>query len=434
MAAPLTLQQLSHKLRIIKPKPGGQDLPPTKAYTTTRVTALDNGLNLNRQDGGLIQYPDISLMVAFQLDTDPDTWYVDLFVYRQPAPFRLSQKVINYRQFLPKVSQRSKDNFYTFLLYLIDRTDSVYVDEHTLEFLKNQKMTGFPDFSLFESYTRQLWFQIVSWMKFQCDQCNELYWVDDAKISEQGAKTKCVKCQNLITVKKRTPPQPIKAPQEPQDTITCPHCQYENKKGAQFCVLCQQPLSPVRKPKQSAASRPRSAEPRASEAGRPKASAKSSPAAPPPAAEKAQTPPEQVEAPPSMEAMLEMDGVPLQARGQRKPRLTFREIEEALEDDLNSMENKFAWFSQFSRIMQVLGFVFLIGGLLVGVYIYTVIPGIPSGQRLPLAGLAAAAGFLLSLASIIVSNIIALTLQIERNTKVTTILLQKLFEKESYTR
>ncbi len=408
MAHPPTLKDISNKLRVVKPKAQGKKTSPTvAAYQTTRVTALDDGINLNRQDGGLIQYADISLLVAFQLDVDPDTWYIDVFVYGQSAAFRISQKVINYRQFLSEISQRSKDNFYTFVLYLISRIDSIHIDEHTLEFLKTKKMTSFPDFQLVEDYTSRLWPQIISWMKFRCDQCGEIYWVDDAKVTEQGAKTKCVKCQNIITVKKRTKPMPLK-PKEEQEKIPCPYCQYENPEGTQFCVMCQKPLTDI-KPSQA------SAEP----------------------IQVRETPPAKQESISPKKEPSTLSDLPLQAREHRKPRLSLREIAMSLQDDINTLENKFAWFTQFSRIMQILGFVFLGGGILTGAYIRFVmndpqLPEIPLtvAQRWTYAGISVGVGFLLFIASIVVSNIIVLTLDIEQNTKITTLLLQKLVEKE----
>lgn len=411
MAHPLTLDDVRQKLRIVKPQSAGKDVPATRAYQTTRVTALENGLNLNRQDGGLVKFSDISLLLAFRLDSDPDTWYMELFVYGQETPFRLSQKAINYRQFLSQISQRSKDNFYTFFLYLINKTDSVYIDEHTLEFLKSRKIISYPDFQLFEDYTRQLWFQLISWMKFQCDQCGEVYWVDDAKISPKGAKTKCVKCQNIITVKKREKPKPL-ASKEQRKTISCPHCGYENSEGSQFCVMCQKPLVDFAKKVED----------------QPKASPETSheqPREPPP-----QTAPSKPEiAPP-----LDLSGLPLQAREQRSPNLSLREIEMGLQDDIKTLDNPFGWFSQFSRIMQWLGFLFFAGGILAGVYFYFVMPDpsprvFTNAQRMTYAGISAGIGFLMSLACIIVSNIIALTLEIERNTRITALLVQRLISK-----
>jgi len=414
MADSLTLKDISPRLRIVKPKSPGKKAVSTAAYQTTRVTALEDGINLNRQDGGLIRYIDISMLFTFQLDVDPDTWYIDLFVYGQPSTFRLPQKAINYRQFLPEVSQRSKDNFYTFLLYLINQTDSVYVDDHTLNFLKSKKMASFPDFKLVEDYTSQLWFQIISWMKFRCDQCGEIYWVDDTKVSEQGAKTKCVKCQNIITVKKRAKPIPLK-PKEKQKKTPCPHCQYENPEGTQFCLMCQKPLTPI-KPPQAPAEPVQAQEPALSRRG--------------PTLSKQEVPPAEEELP-------DLSGLPLQARGQRKSHLSFREIAMSLQDEINTIENKFAWFTQFSLIMQILGFIFLVGGFLIGTYIRFVmrnpllpVPPITITQRWTYFGISAGTGLLLFLACIVTSNIIALALEIERNTKVTTLLLQKIVGKD----
>ena len=407
MAQPLTLQSIRHKLRSVSPKPVDKnDMPETSAYQTTRVTALKDGLNLNRRDGGLVKYDDISLLLVFQLDSDPDTWYIEVFVYGQAAPFRLSQKVINYRQFLPEISQRSKDNFFTFLVYLIDQTDSVYLDANTLDFLKSKKIISYPDFKLFEEYTRQLWFQLISLMKFHCEKCGEVYWVDEAKVNPQGAKTKCVKCQHIITVQKRTKSIPLKSKEE-RKTIPCPHCHYENPEGTQFCVMCQKPVDKL-------AAKPRSPIQLSSEMTR-------------------EERPESVK---GADSTLDLSGVPLQARAPTSPNLSLREIAMSLQDDLRTLENKFAWFTQFSRIMQLLGFIFLVSGFLLGVYIYFVLPDpeppevLTSTQRMTYAGVSLGAGFLLSLACIIVSNIIALTLEIERNTKVMALLLQRFISKE----
>lgn len=405
MEQPQVLANILPKLRILKPKPSEEKTISTAAYQTTRVTAMDNGINLNRQDGGIIRYTDMSLLVVFQLDIDPDTWYVDMFVYGQPLPFRISQKTVNYRQFLPQVTQRSKDNFYAFVLFLIEQSDSVYVDERTLEFLKTRKINSFPEFRFLEEYTKQLWHQILSWMKFQCDQCGEVYWVDETKVTAQGSKTKCVKCQQIITVKKREKPAPLKAAEQ-QEKVRCPSCQYENPKGSQFCIMCQQPLTTFAPPK----------------------------AKPAQIVEESDLP-EPTKNPVSMPTV-DLSNLPLQAREQWKPNRSLRELDAAMQEDINTLDNKFAWFSQFSNIMQWLAFLCLIGGILGGVYIYFVLPDPPApepmftgSQRMTYAGISAGIGFLLSLASLIVSNIIALTLEIERNTKVTMLLMQRFLSK-----
>ncbi len=101
-----------------------------------------------------------------------------------------------------------------------------------------------------------------------------------------------------------------------------------------------------------------------------------------------------------------------------------------MQDDIKTMENKFSWFTHFSRIMQILGFVFLIGGILFGAYFYSHPKIFVPQERWTYIGISGGVGALFSLACIIVSNIIVLTLQIEQNTKVAALLLQKLLEKD----
>ncbi len=410
MAQAPTFESMKSTLKLVKPKNPPKDAPKTRAHQSTRVTAMEDGINLNRKDGGYITFQDISMLVTFQLDSDPDTWYIDLFVYGHAFPFRLSQKAINYRQFLPQVAQRSKDNFTAFLLYLLDQIDSVYIDDNTLEFLKTGKIVGYPDFQLFEEYTRRLWFQLISWMKFHCEKCGEVYWVDESKVTEQGAKTKCIKCQNIITVKKRPKPVPLKE-KDKRKTVSCPHCHYENPEGSQFCTMCQKPLvtfesKTPHEPHKQADSPP-------SPATEKKEDTKKAPAAPP----------------------VDLSHLPLQARDTSQFSRSLREISMSLQEDIDTLDNPFAWFTKFSWIMQALGFLFFAGGMLTGIYIYFVLPDpappevLSSATRLTYAGISVAAGFLLSLACIIVSNIIALTLQIERNTKVTSLLVQRLISK-----
>jgi len=406
MAQALTLQAIQPKLRVVNPKPAEKDTPLTKAYQSSRVTSLEGGLNVNLKNGGLIKYADISMLLAFRLDIDPDTWYLELFVYGQPQPFRLPQKAINYRQFLPDLAQRSKENFQAFLLYLINQAGSVYVDEQTLEFMRSGKIATYPDYALFEDYTRQLWFQLSTWMKFQCDNCGEVYWVDDAKISPQGAKTKCVKCQQIITVKKAERPQPLK-PREERKTVACPHCRYENAENAQFCVMCQKPMVDF--------------------TAKPKPPLEAETVAPPPA--------ETLESAPALEPekILRADA-PLQARVARAPRHTFKELADGMQDDLNTLEDKFAWFTQFARITQFLGAIFLLIGIFTAAYIAFIFESAPpliltSEEQRLYAVAAFGIGLLLFLGCIVTSNLIALNLAIERHTNVTNLLLQRLLAK-----
>ena len=303
-------------------------------------------------------------------------------------------------------------------MFLIQQTTSVYIDNNTLEYLKTGKIIGFPDFSLFENYTRQLWFQLINWMKFECDNCGEVYWVDDSKVSPQGAKTKCVKCQHVITVQQREKPTVLQEKIK-RKTVSCPHCQYENTEGAQFCVMCQQPLVDfAEKAKKKSPARES-----AQEQEPPGPQKETSDSAPQPVKATAEAPD------------LNLDDIPLQARMRPAPNRSFQELANSLQDDMRTLDNKFSWYTSFALFMKVLGFLALSGGVLAAGYIFFVIPPpataemMTDAERVRYTIAAIAAGGLTSLICFIVSNIIALNLEIERNTKFTFLLLQRLISK-----
>jgi predicted Zn finger-like uncharacterized protein len=428
MANTLALQDIIQKIRIVKPKPLEGEAVSTTPYQSKKVTAMEDGIDLNHEDGGLIQYADISMLFVFRLDVDPNTWYIDLFVYGLPGAFRMSQDAIRYRQFLPETSSRGKDSFYEFILYLINQTDSLHVDDHTFNFLKTRKVASFPDFKLIEEHTKQLWSQVVSWMKFQCDQCGEIYWVDDAKVTAQGAKTKCVKCQNVITVRKRNKPTPLTV-NAISKKIVCPHCQYENQEGAEFCVMCHNSLT---EPPSKAPSPQKT--PDAAKKKEKKASSSDMEEVPIEVSPPTKTEPKKV--PPAKKKSSEIPNSLPETTYQKGKYRSFREIEYALQDDINTLKERFGWFTRFSMIMKLFGYLFLAAGVFLAIYLRFILSDPPppeiytTTQRWTFAGISAGIGLLLSLASFITSNIIAAALEIERNTRLTVILLQKLLNKE----
>jgi predicted Zn finger-like uncharacterized protein len=126
----------------------------------------------------------------------------DMFVGGQSRPYRLRSDSIVYPQFLSKPKQKSVENFHQFLLHTIQQIDAVYLDQGTFEFLKNGKIPQFSSQQAVETHELNLWQQIVSMMRFHCEKCWEVYWVDNRKIPENGAQTKCAKCGNVIFVRK----------------------------------------------------------------------------------------------------------------------------------------------------------------------------------------------------------------------------------------
>ena len=58
-------------------------------------------------------------------------------------------------------------------------------------------------------------------MKIQCPNCKTEYRVDDAKIPDKGAYSRCKKCQTRFVVKKESKP---KEKTRPVDRVDCPEC------------------------------------------------------------------------------------------------------------------------------------------------------------------------------------------------------------------
>lgn len=83
-------------------------------------------------------------------------------------------------------------------------------------------------------------------MKIQCSSCKSNYNIKDEKIPEAGAKIKCPKCQNIISVRKSETELPIVAADESvkdqnesnQDNKKCPFCAEKIKFEAKKCKHC----------------------------------------------------------------------------------------------------------------------------------------------------------------------------------------------------
>lgn len=124
----------------------------------------------------------------------------DIFIKGKSRPYRIGTDRILYPQFFPKLLQSVYDNFRQFILYLISHIDSVYLDQGTLNFLKTGKLQVFFDQQALELHQKIFWKQLIGAVRFQCEHCWEVYWIDGNKIPEAGVQTECSKCGNPVFV------------------------------------------------------------------------------------------------------------------------------------------------------------------------------------------------------------------------------------------
>lgn len=181
-----------------------------------QIVAIPGGMDLGRGSDSSVSFQDIYAIFIAQFPEEQDEvkarkqgsqsvsqmLVADMFVGGQARPYRLRSDSIAYPQFLPRPKQKSVENFHQFLLHTIQQIDAVYLDQGTFEFLKNGKIPQFPSQKAVETHELNLWQQIAGMVRFHCEKCWEVYWVDNRKIPENGAQTKCAKCGNAIFVRK----------------------------------------------------------------------------------------------------------------------------------------------------------------------------------------------------------------------------------------
>lgn len=124
----------------------------------------------------------------------------DIFIGGQSRPYRLASDRIAYPQFFEKPLANSIDNFRQFILYMISHIDSVYLDQGTVNFLKTGKARMFSSPDDLQIHEKTFWKQLCGAVRFQCENCWEVYWVDGRKIPEAGVQTKCTRCGHPIRV------------------------------------------------------------------------------------------------------------------------------------------------------------------------------------------------------------------------------------------
>jgi predicted Zn finger-like uncharacterized protein len=192
-----------------------------------KVSPVPGGIDLNRPADKPVLFSDIYVICVAQIqvitqrvkqvkkrsggrkkadyvkyDEKQEEVVVDLFIRGKSRPYRIGTDRIVYPEFFPNPLQAVLDNFRQFILYLISNIDSVYLDQGTLNFLKTGKPRFFSDQQALQLHEKIFWKQLIGAVRFQCENCWEVYWVDGNKIPEDGVRTECSKCGKPVFVQK----------------------------------------------------------------------------------------------------------------------------------------------------------------------------------------------------------------------------------------
>jgi membrane associated rhomboid family serine protease len=188
----------------VLPVPGGMDLkrPSEKPVLfcdiylicIAQIQEIIQRVKQVKKRGGKVEY--------LKSEDRRELIVADLFIGGKSRPYRIMSDRIDYSQFFSKPLESSLDNFRQYILYIISNIDSVYLDQGTLNFLKTGKARAFSSQNDLEVHEKILWKQLMGAVRFQCENCWEVYWVDGGKIPEVGARTKCTTCGHPIFVQR----------------------------------------------------------------------------------------------------------------------------------------------------------------------------------------------------------------------------------------
>lgn len=194
---------IAKRIRLAKPVqgPGKYKVMSVSPYEAGKILPAPGGIDLKRLSEPHLLFQNISLMCAAEFEHNPDgTMFADIFIAGKSRPYRIFSDRIAYTDFLPKCHTSSFDNFRQLILHIISHIDSVYLDQGTMTFLKIGKSKLFPNQEEFEFYEKNLWKQIIGEVRFQCENCWEVYWVSGERIPKRWARIKCKKCGQPISV------------------------------------------------------------------------------------------------------------------------------------------------------------------------------------------------------------------------------------------
>ncbi|GAK58280.1 rhomboid family protein [Candidatus Vecturithrix granuli] len=203
--------------------PAKYDVPSVAPLEANKVLPVEGGLDLKRLSEPPLRFADIYVICIFQLKQEKpkpvspskkgkgpketglmmssqEILFADLFMAGESRPYRIASNQIAYPQFFRKLHRSSLDNFRQFIFHIVSQLYSVYVDQGTMNFLQSGKARIFPDQNELALHEKIFWKQLKGAVRFQCEHCGEVYWIDGMKIPAAGAKTQCTKCHKPMFV------------------------------------------------------------------------------------------------------------------------------------------------------------------------------------------------------------------------------------------
>lgn len=200
-------------------------VPSIAPLEANKVLRLDDGLDFKRPGEPPMRFDEMFVILVFQLPdekptVDPsrrrrksaeapsaftsrqDVIFADIFVGGQSRPYRIASNHISYPNFLTTLQTNSYANFRQFILYLLSNVASVYVDQYTIEFLKNGRTMRFLSVDDLELHEKRIWKQLRGATRAMCEQCAAVYWLDSAKVPAGGGTVKCKSCGHPVEIRK----------------------------------------------------------------------------------------------------------------------------------------------------------------------------------------------------------------------------------------
>lgn len=192
---------IAKRLKLIVNTDPRYDVKSVGPLKAMKVVAVSGGLNLHRPNDTPLLFENIYALCVSQIDTENmNKIFADVFVANKSRPYRIHNQQIVYGAFLASPSTSSFNNFRQFMLQIVSRVDSLYVDKGTMTFLKTGKPAVYSNQDELELHEKTFWRRLMGEVRCQCGHCAEIYWIDGRKVPKTGARSKCKHCGQPMTV------------------------------------------------------------------------------------------------------------------------------------------------------------------------------------------------------------------------------------------